>query len=762
MSTTDAIGSVPVIPPVALAPTAPSDTQIDARLGELNSLLENWQQAGTHKQSGLSAADQTFENCLVQVRLGMASSLFMALRCKHAPTASHSLRVALGCSAWATALELPKEEREAVEVAALLHDVGKIGVPDRVLLKPGGLTSEEALSMDRYRKMTIEILTACCASPMVLNLVTNAPAWFDGSKPVSNVSGEELPLGSRLIAIMDAFDAMTTAQLYRAAFSHERAVKELFAFAGTQFDPQLVQRFSELHETDLQHIHRRTAAKWLQDLDAASSDSCWHLSNSLAGQTPLVTDTLFQHKLLDNMYDAVVFLDNNLQITLWNHGAERLTGIDSSAIVQRAFKPSLLDLRDERGHPVSDNACPVVHGLRTGTQSLVRVSIRGRNDRETAVDAHIMPVVGADGTIHGVTLLLHDVSPEASLEERCQRLHEKAIRDPLTQVANRAEFDRVHGIFVETHLQRGLPCSLIICDIDRFKQVNDNYGHPAGDEVIKSFAQLLKGSCRSGDLVARYGGEEFVMLCADCGIATCFERAEQVRRAFGELHQPALGGNPVTASFGVTETQPGDTAETMLNRADRALLMAKESGRNMVVQLGAGGRDESGQTKRPWWQFWSTTTVGDVILEQNLVTTVPLKVAIEKLRGFVSDQSAEIKSIEASRILMHVLGECDLAMRRKSDRPVPLVVELQFAEEHVRQNASAGSAAPSHTRTRIKVVMRPKKNRDRRKSNAVNRARTLLSSLRSYLMAADDNSLTDDAVFRRASHLLVPKLLMKG
>jgi diguanylate cyclase (GGDEF)-like protein len=397
--------------------------------------------------------------------------------------------------------------------------------------------------------------------------------------------------------------------------------------------------------------------------------------------------------------------------------------------------------------------------LRTGTQSLARLRIRGRNDRDVAVDAHIMPVVGTDGTIHGVTLLLHDVSPEASLEERCQRLHEKAIRDPLTQVANRAEFDRVHGIFVETHLQRGLPCSLIICDIDRFKLVNDNYGHPAGDEVIKSFAQLLKGSCRSGDLVARYGGEEFVMLCADCGVAASFDRAEQVRRAFGELPQAALGGNPVTASFGVTETQAGDTAETMLNRADRALLMAKGSGRNMVVQLGAGGREEKATVRRRWWQFWNNS-VAEVILEQNLITTVPLKVAIEKLRGFAGDHSAEIKSIEDSSIVMQIAGERDGAQRRQSDRPVPLVVELSFAEEHVRSNGVVGSTG-SVTRTKIRVVMRPKRNRDRRRSNAINRARQLLSSLRSYLMATDDHSHTDEEVFRRAKHMVVPWLLKK-
>jgi diguanylate cyclase (GGDEF)-like protein len=742
------------IPQNAPPPAAPANSagaQIDERLGELNSLLEHWQQVGAKKQSKLSPADQTFENCLVQVRLGMASSLFMALRCKHAPTASHSLRVALGCSAWATALEMPKEEREAIEVAALLHDVGKIGVPDRVLLKPGALASEEVVLMDRYRKMTVEILTACCASSLVLSLVANAPAWYDGSRPISNLSGEKMPLGSRLIAIMDAFDAMTSAQIYRPAFSHERAVKELFAFAGTQFDPRLVQCFSELHERDLEHLHRRTAAKWLQDLDAASTDSCWQLTNSFAGRTPLVTETLFQQKLLDNMYDGVVFLDNNLQITHWNNGAERLTGIDGAAVYQRPFKPSLFRLSDEHGSRFSDANCPIAHALHTGSQSLIRAQVRGRNDHDVAVDAHIMPVVGADGTIHGVTLVLHDVSPEASLEERCQRLHEKAIRDPLTQVANRAEFDRVHGIFVETHLQRGLPCSLMICDIDHFKRVNDNYGHPAGDEVIKSFAQLLKSKCRSGDLVARYGGEEFVMLCADCGVATAFERTERVRRAFAELSQPALGGQPVSASFGVTETQPGDTAETMLNRADRALLLAKESGRNMVVQLGAGGAEQ--KTDRPWWQFWQSNVI-DAVLEQNMVTTVPLKVAIEKLRGFVADHKAEIKSIEHNRILLYIFGDRSQKDRRRSDRQIPLVVEVTFSEERVRQTSSGTAATPSQTRTKIQVVMRPKRNRDRRQANAVTRARQLLASLRSYLMAIDDHCQSDEeaVVAQRHAH----------
>src|SRR5208283_291571 len=101
-------------------------------------------------------------------------------------------------------------------------------------------------------------------------------------------------------------------------------------------------------------------------------------------------------------------------------------------------------------------------------------------------------------------------------------------------------------------------------------------------------AALLKGSCLPGDLVARYGGEEFVMLMADCDNATASRRADQIRLALSQVQQAKMNGKTVTASFGVTEIQPGDTADTMFRRADRALLIAKENGRNQVVQLGSG------------------------------------------------------------------------------------------------------------------------------------------------------------------------------
>ena len=290
----------------------------------------------------------------------------------------------------------------------------------------------------------------------------------------------------------------------------------------------------------------------------------------------------------------------------------------------------------------------MAHAVRTGVQSLRRLIVSSRNGHDLAVDVHTIPVVGPDGTTQGASLLWHDASGEASLEERCHSLYEQAIRDPLTQLANRAEFDRVHAKFVEAHLERRLPCSLIMCDIDRFKRVNDTYGHQAGDEAIKSFAQLLKSACRPGDLVARYGGEEFVMLCADCNNATAAARAEQLRKAFYDLPQPKLGGKTCSASFGVTEIQPGDNAQTMLNRADRGLLMAKEGGRNLVVQLGSGMNDEPVERRGVAGSGNEHRLVRS--LDRHLVTNVPLDITMEKLRGFVSDHQAEFHSIDGELI----------------------------------------------------------------------------------------------------------------
>jgi len=424
--------------------------------------------------------------------------------------------------------------------------------------------------------------------------------------------------------------------------------------------------------------------------------------------------------------------------------------------------PQLLSLQDEEGRRVSEKDCPVANAVETGVESLHRLRIVGRGEMVVPIDLHTLPVVGRDGAIQGAALMMRDVSPVASLEQRCQSLHQKATKDPLTQIANRAEFDRMHELVITAHQETNLSCSLIICDIDHFKRVNDTFGHQAGDEAIKSFADLLRNACRPGDLAARYGGEEFVLLCADCNIATAVRRADQLRKDLSRTPLSMLGNKPITASFGVTEWQPGDTPNTMLRRADRALLQAKELGRNTVIQLGTGMVREGEQ--RRWWPFGSKadSSSPQLQIETQLVTIVPIDVAVQKLRGFVADHNARFSATGEDSVELFVDSLCSPETRRRSDRSVPFVIKLVFSEDRVELGNAQGLPSGDQAQTMIDVVITPKRNRDRRRGNTADLAREILRSLKSYLMAEEAPIEGDDKVSNKATDATEPWLERKG
>jgi diguanylate cyclase (GGDEF)-like protein/PAS domain S-box-containing protein/putative nucleotidyltransferase with HDIG domain len=703
-------------------------------LGAVDVLLDDLETAPP-PESLLDSAELRLENKLVQVKLGVASSLFAALRSKHAPTAHHSLRVSLGCSAWAAMLGVPEHQRDELEVAALLHDIGKIGVPDEILLKPARLNPEQFLVVERHRKVGVEILRSCSASREILRIVQYAGAWFDGSREGYDLRSEQLPLGARMVAVVDAFDAMTSDQVYRRAMSRERALAELFEFAGTQFDPRLVQEFCSYISADQMKLQSVVARRWLKQLAPDAGNNHWQLQAAPATPAGAPLEGLFHRKLLESMQDAVVFVDSTLRIVLWNRSAERLTGIAAASVEHKHWSPSLVGLRDERNQLVTDAECPVILAIRSGVQTLRRLSVAGRNGQPLEVDAHLVPVYGKNGVAHGAALLMHDASSQVTLEQRVQSLHERATRDALTQVANRAEFDRLHLSCVESHLERRLPCSLIICDIDHFKRINDTYGHQAGDEVLIAFAAMLRRHCRSGDLVARYGGEEFVLLCPDCDNATATRRAEEIRIELADFSMMAIGGKCITSSFGVTELQSGDSPDTMLRRADRALYQAKENGRNMVVQLGSGIEGEAPAPKATgFWAWLRGGPAPEQILKRTLSTSVPFKVVVEKMRGFVADHHAHIDTLTEDHLILKIDGASSPVMRRTSDRSVPFLIELRFNES---QLLTPGRGSGKIVRTLIQVIISPQRSRDRRRRDVVERAQRLLASLKSYLVAQD-------------------------
>lgn len=177
-------------------------------------------------------------------------SLLNALRCKDDYTWGHSLRVAYFCVSVGKEMGFTDEEIYELEVSALFHDIGKIGVPDSVLLKPSRLTEEEFLEMKLHPTKSFQILQDF---PIFHQMAVNAKHHherFDGRGYPDGLKGEAIPLFSRIILIADTFDAMTSTRPYRKGLPYETAYAELREFSGTQFDAKIVEHFISAMEKE--------------------------------------------------------------------------------------------------------------------------------------------------------------------------------------------------------------------------------------------------------------------------------------------------------------------------------------------------------------------------------------------------------------------------------------------------------------------------------------------------------------------------------
>lgn len=185
-----------------------------------------------------------------------------------------------------------------------------------------------------------------------------------------------------------------------------------------------------------------------------------------------------------------------------------------------------------------------------------------------------------------LSVIAHSVGLAINNSKVYMRALDVAIRDSLTGLHNRRYFDERLREEVELASRYGERLSMIICDIDKFKKVNDTYGHPAGDSVLCWVANVLSGSVRKSDIVSRYGGEEFAILLARTDQAQAVELAEKMRAAF-EARPFRYQGVEIrlTLSFGVSSLLHGsDDIEGFVSRADRALYRAKDQGRNRVCE----------------------------------------------------------------------------------------------------------------------------------------------------------------------------------
>jgi diguanylate cyclase (GGDEF)-like protein len=185
-------------------------------------------------------------------------------------------------------------------------------------------------------------------------------------------------------------------------------------------------------------------------------------------------------------------------------------------------------------------------------------------------------LVGRERWVHdGVQL-----ARRRELEELARTLDQQATTDPLTGLFNRSKFDHEFARELARAQRHGSALSLIIYDVDRFKNVNDTYGHQAGDKVLIELSRLVAGNIRKSDILARWGGEEFMILVPEATGAMAVRLAENLRDAIREF--AFATGAAVTCSFGIAQFQSGDGPATLVSRADVALYRAKINGRDRV------------------------------------------------------------------------------------------------------------------------------------------------------------------------------------
>jgi len=199
-------------------------------------------------QAAVSVENTQLYARLQQAHIGTIASLATVIEARDPYTIGHSTRVTQYAVAIAEAMGLPAEEVEEIRLASLLHDVGKIGVPDRVLSKTGRLSNEEYSAIKMHPTMSVKIIEPLPHLAKIIPVIYHHHEHYDGTGYVEGKSGDKIPLGSRIISAADAYEAMTSDRPYRKALSREEAMAELQRNSGTQFDPEVVGLFLDLLE----------------------------------------------------------------------------------------------------------------------------------------------------------------------------------------------------------------------------------------------------------------------------------------------------------------------------------------------------------------------------------------------------------------------------------------------------------------------------------------------------------------------------------
>jgi diguanylate cyclase (GGDEF)-like protein/putative nucleotidyltransferase with HDIG domain len=518
----------------------------------------------------------------MDVQLATIEALALAIEAKAGCTPEHIRAIQKSAGMLAEAALLSDADVQAVRTAALLHDVGNMAVPEHILAKPGKLTPEEFERVKIHSRVGADILRKVPFGAPVAELVLSHHERWDGLGYPAGLRGAAIPLGARIISIADCYSTLQTDRPYRAARSEADARQVLRDCAGTAFDPALVDLFLARLDAEAPTLPAPVADAWVE------------VEGSVA-----LRDIAGTHLEEQTLYEVAQLLGSSLGID------EAMAHLQEKVTRLMPFSTFALFLGDE----TNGYSCRYAHG--PGTEALLKwepktwseLSIKlpsnadGRGAHGEELAAVLPCPLMQDSMLIGGLVFYHTV-PKCFTDEhrrilgrvsdqaaavianatRFEQTQHESHTDPLTGLANRRALARQVESGLARTLDMGGTGSVIVLDLDRLKEINDTYGHEAGDRALRAVGSVLRTTVRQSDVCARFAGDEFVVVLWDCSPEHEARRVHEMQSAVAVYPFEPRPGVLVSLSISAGPARfptDGRTFEELLAVADERMYRDK-------------------------------------------------------------------------------------------------------------------------------------------------------------------------------------------
>jgi diguanylate cyclase (GGDEF)-like protein/putative nucleotidyltransferase with HDIG domain len=555
-----------------------------------------------------------------ELHLRTIEALALAIEAKDQITSRHLHRVRTFAVEIGTDLGLDGKDLDALRAAALLHDIGKLAVPDHIINKPGRLTPEEFEKLKIHPIVGAAILDKVAFPYPVAPIVRSHHEKWDGSGYPDGLKGEEIPIGARILTAVDCLDALASDRQYRPALPLDEAMNQIEREAGTSFDSRVVEvlrrRYLELERKarNTSEVEKRNSYIFNQIVERGKRPDAGfeHTVDRRRGSnvdflSSIASARQEAHTLFELSQDLGNSLSLDETLSLVAIRLRKLVPYDS--IVAFVRKGDLLTPEFVSGDdyrllssltiPIGQGLCgwvaehlkPIVNG-----NPLIEVGVGEDLNTATRLRSTLaVPLEGVNGLV-GV-LALYRAEEDAFTSDHLRVLQvitsrvayfiENALKyreaensatiDFLTGMANA----RALSIHLDQELARckreGANLAIMVCDLNGFKQINDCHGHLVGDNVLKVVANLMRETCRTYDYVARMGGDEFVIIAPNMSPGAAEERVQLLNTFAQHAGREVCGYDGLSLSVGVAFCpQDALDAERLLVEADRRMYAAKQ------------------------------------------------------------------------------------------------------------------------------------------------------------------------------------------